>query len=78
LSAESQFSVVSVLSRGSAASLYPISVHSFERQLINETAVVLSINMTSETLTTLSLNISMLLSVGDISEGCIGVEMGIG
>jgi hypothetical protein len=63
LSDESQFSIVNLTSRGSAASLIPIYTHSFERQPKNETAVVLSIKLSSDALSALSVNF-IKLSVG--------------
>jgi hypothetical protein len=64
LSEKSQFSADNVVSRGNAASLFPICVHYLERQLIKEAAVVLSAEMRSEMLITLLLNFTT-LSVGD-------------
>jgi hypothetical protein len=60
-SAESQFWAVSEMSRGNAANILPIYVHSFERQPTNETDDVVSIRQRSEILRTLSSN----FTVGD-------------
>jgi hypothetical protein len=57
LSAESQFSAIRVVSRGCAASLFPIYAHSFERQPTNETVIIFEEKSAkSETVIVRSLN----------------------